>query len=58
MTPSQFEAVAIAHHALVKAGAQPHHLVLEVIPEPQTLQLPAPSTAYKPVHGGFPGVQQ
>lgn len=56
MTPSQFEAVAIAHHAMVKAGAQPHHLTLEVIPEHQPLRLPAPSEAYKPAHGGYPGV--
>jgi hypothetical protein len=57
MTPSQLSVAVEAFAALKKAGANPAHLELHIIPEePQKLLTYSPSKAYKPAHGGYPGV--
>lgn len=56
MTPSQAHAVSEAFKAMEKAGFDPAKLARDVIPDAPQLTLPAPSKAYKPTHGGYPGV--
>lgn len=55
MTPSQMAAVVQARAVMLRMGVRPENIRVDLIPdEPQKL-LTAPSKAYKPAHGGYPG---